>query len=207
MPKVGLTSWLTVFVAGGMAFLAVFAMALAFTTERVARAWSDDLARAATVRIAGTTQDADGTAGEILQVLQRTPGVTSARVLTGDEQRRLLEPWLGGSLDLSQLPVPRLVEVTIDTDTFDAASLREYLAENHPGAELDDHARWREPLIAAATRVRLLGLGTLGLIGLVMAALVMLAARAALSANNKVCLLYTSPSPRDRQKSRMPSSA
>ena len=26
-------------------------------------------------------------------------------------------------------------------------------------------------------------------------------------ANNKICLLYTSPSPRDRQKSRMPSSA
>ena len=28
-----------------------------------------------------------------------------------------------------------------------------------------------------------------------------------LDANNKICLLYTSPSPRDRQKSRMPSSA
>ena len=27
------------------------------------------------------------------------------------------------------------------------------------------------------------------------------------SGHNKVCLLYTSPSPRDRQKSRMPSSA
>ena len=27
------------------------------------------------------------------------------------------------------------------------------------------------------------------------------------SANNEICLLYTSPSPRDRQKSRMPSSA
>ena len=28
-----------------------------------------------------------------------------------------------------------------------------------------------------------------------------------LSTANKICLLYTSPSPRDRQKSRMPSSA
>ena len=27
------------------------------------------------------------------------------------------------------------------------------------------------------------------------------------SSNNRTCLLYTSPSPRDRQKSRMPSSA
>ena len=30
---------------------------------------------------------------------------------------------------------------------------------------------------------------------------------AALGINNTICLLYTSPSPRDRQKSRMPSSA
>ena len=28
-----------------------------------------------------------------------------------------------------------------------------------------------------------------------------------LSGNNRICLLYTSPSPRDRQRSRMPSSA
>ena len=31
--------------------------------------------------------------------------------------------------------------------------------------------------------------------------------RTALTANPELCLLYTSPSPRDRQKSRMPSSA
>jgi cell division transport system permease protein len=186
VPKIGMTSWLTVFVSAGMAFLAVFALALAFSTERVARSWTDDLARAATVRITGTAGSVDDTTATVVQMLQRTPGVTSARILSEAEQRRLLEPWIGGTLDLSQLPVPQLVEITIDTDTFDADGLRLYLSENHPGTALDDHARWRAPLIAVASRVRILGFGTLLLIGLVMAALVTLAARAALSANSRV---------------------
>ncbi len=121
-----------------------------------------------------------------VQILQTTPGIQSARVLSDAEQRALLEPWLGEAVALDSLPVPRLIEITIDRDIFDATGLTQRLDEQLPGAVLDDHARWRAPLVAAAQRVRILGFGALALIVGVMAAMITLAARAALSANGQV---------------------
>jgi len=51
---------------------------------------------------------------------------------------------------------------------------------------LDDHTRWREPLIEAASRLRSLGWVAIGLIGASMVALITLAAQAALAANAQV---------------------
>ena len=186
VPRIGMTAWLTVFVSAAMAFLAVFALALALTTERVARAWADDLQRAATVRVSAPFGQVDTKTAAAVQILQTTPGIQSARVLSDAEQRALLEPWLGEAVALDSLPVPRLIEITIDRDIFDAKGLTQRLDEQLPGAVLDDHARWRAPLVAAAQRVRILGFGALALIVGVMAAMITLAARAALSANGQV---------------------
>jgi cell division transport system permease protein len=64
--------------------------------------------------------------------------------------------------------------------------LRLRLAAEAPGATLDDHQRWRKPLVAAADRVRTLGLLSLALIVGATAAMVTLATQAALSANAQV---------------------
>ncbi|NHX27572.1 cell division protein FtsX, partial [Escherichia coli] len=69
---------------------------------------------------------------------------------------------------------------------FDAEALRLRLAAEAPGAVLDDHARWRRPLVRAADRLRLLGLVSIGLIGLATAAMITLSANAALAANAQV---------------------
>jgi cell division transport system permease protein len=121
-----------------------------------------------------------------VRVLQTTPGITGVRVLTDEEQRALLEPWLGADLPLDRLPVPRLIEITVDEDLYDATGLALRLEGEVPGARLDDHARWRAPLIAAAARVRALGIGAVLLIGGAMAAMITLAARAALASNAQV---------------------
>ena len=69
---------------------------------------------------------------------------------------------------------------------MDAAGLRLRLAAEVPGAVLDDHSRWREPLVRAASRLRSLGWIATGLIAATMAAMVTLAAQAALAANAQV---------------------
>jgi cell division transport system permease protein len=53
-------------------------------------------------------------------------------------------------------------------------------------AFLDDHTRWRAPLVKAANRLRLLGWIAILLIGLAVGAMVTLAANAALAANAQV---------------------
>lgn len=186
VPPTGYTARLTLFTAAAMALLAVFALALALATDRMADRWSTELARTSTLRISAPPEQTAAQTAAALRVLQTTPGILSARALTDAEQRALLTPWFGPDLPLDTLPVPRLIEIVEGDPGYDPTGLRARLLAEVPGAVLDDHARWREPLVAAAGRVRLLGLVSLGLIALSTAAMITLAAQAALHANAQV---------------------
>ena len=186
VPKTGFTVQLTVFSAAAMAFLAVFALALSLATERLADRWSAELARTSTLRISAPQDQIAAQTEAALRVLQTTPGVGSARALSDEEQIALLEPWFGPDLPVASLPIPRLIEIVEIGDGFDATGLRARLQAEVPGAVLDDHTRWRGPLVAAADRLRSLGYISLALIGGATAAMITLAAQAALSANAQV---------------------
>jgi cell division transport system permease protein len=186
VPPSGFTAWLTVFVSAAMAYLAVFALALLFATDRLADRWSAELARTATIRISAPSEQIPAQVEAALTVLAQTPGIASARALDDAEQQRLLEPWFGPDLPLDALPVPRLIEIVEEGEGFDAEGLRLRLRAEVPGAILDDHTRWRQPLVAAAGRLRVLGWLSLVLIAGVLAAMVMLAASASLAANARV---------------------
>lgn len=186
VPPTGFTARLTLFTAAAMAFLAVFALALAVSAGQLADRWSDALSRSATIRISAPPGQVEAQTRAVLEVLRTTPGIASARVLERAEQQALLEPWFGPDLPLDSLPIPRLVEVTETADGFSAENLRLRLSAEAPAAVLDDHTRWRRPLVVAADRLRVLGLVSALLIGGAMAAMITLAANAALAANGQV---------------------
>lgn len=186
VPPTGFTASLTLFAAGAMAFLAVFALALSLATGRLADRWGDELARSSTIRISAPEGQLAAQTQAALKVLETTTGVASARALTTEEQGALLEPWFGPDLPVDALPIPQLIEVIEEADGFDAQGLRLRLAAEVPGAVLDDHTRWRDPLVSAATRLRMLGWISLLLIGATTAAMITLAANAALAANAQV---------------------
>lgn len=186
VPPSGFTAQLTLFAAAAMAFLAVFALALSFAAGRLADRWGEELARSATIRIVAPLDQRAAQTEAALRILETTRGVASARALTDAEQQALLSPWFGPELALDRLPVPRLIEVVEDRDGLDAAGLRLRLAAEVPGAVLDDHSRWRAPLVEAASRLRLLGWMSFVLIGAAVAAMITLAAHAALAANAQV---------------------
>lgn len=186
VPPAGQTAQLTLFTAAAMAFLAVFALALAFAADRLAGRWETALADTATLRIVAEPKamaDAVAAAG---RVLDATPGILAARALGADETRAILAPFLGADLPLDTLPLPVLIAVTADPAAVDVAFLRQRLAAEVPGASYDDHAAWRAPLADAAGRMRAFGILALGLIGAVTGAMVMLAAQASLAANGQV---------------------
>ena len=186
VPPTGITARLTVFVAGVMAFLALIALAISLTTGRVADRWADELAQAATLRLPADPDQASGILIKALEVLETTPGVASARALSSEEQQALLAPWFGTDLPLDTLSIPQLIEVIAAEDPYDPAGLQARLTAEIPGAVLDDHGSWRAPLLAAASRVRLIGGAVILLIAASVAAMITLAAHASLSANAQV---------------------
>ncbi len=186
VPKRGHSVRLTLFTSAAMAFLAVFALAMSLAAGRLADRWSEALARSSTIRISAPAAEMEPQTWAVLEVLQQTPGVESARALTDEEQQGLLEPWFGPGLPLEDLPIPRLVEVIETAEGYDGEGLRQRLAAEAPGAVLDDHTRWRRPLVQAAGRLRMLGWISLALIAASTAAMVTLAAQSALAANERV---------------------
>jgi cell division transport system permease protein len=186
VPPTGYTARLTLFTSGAMAFLAVFALALSLATGRLADRWSAELARTSTLRISAPADQLDAQEAAAIKLLETTPGVASARALSTEEQQALLEPWFGPDIPIASLPIPRLIEIIEEGDGYDPTGLRARLQAEVPGAILDDHTRWREPLIDAAGRLRLLAVTAILLIAAAMGAMITLAAQAALSANAQV---------------------
>jgi len=186
VPPAGFTARLTVFAAAAMAFLAVFALALSLASARLAAQWGGTLAQTSTVRITAPASEMPALTDAVLRILNSTAGVAFARPLDDAEQRALLAPWFGDELDISALPVPRLIEVIEEESGFDPTGLRLRLEAEVPGAVLDDHARWRAPLVATAHRFWLLGIASALLLVASVAAIVTLAANAALAANARV---------------------
>ena len=186
VPPSGFTAQLTLFAAGAMAFLAVFALALSLAAGRLAEQWGEELARTATIRIAAPEDQQQAQTDAAMRILETTRGVAQARPLGDEEQAALLAPWFGTGIELDKLPVPQLIEIIETSEGMDAAGLRLRLAAEVPSAVLDDHSRWRAPLVKAASRLRTQGWLSILLIGAVTAAMVTLAANAALAANAQV---------------------
>ncbi len=186
VPPSGPTAWLTSFTAGAMAFLAVFALALSLASGRLADRWAGALARTATIRISAPADQMATQVRLVLDLLSTTPGIASARAMDDSEQKKLLEPWFGPDLPIEALALPRLIEIAEADPGYDGEGLRQRLVAEAPGAVLDDHTRWRRPLVEAAGRLRFMGWLSILLIGAATGAMITLAASAALAANAQV---------------------
>ncbi|MGZ3377941.1 MAG: cell division protein FtsX, partial [Phenylobacterium sp.] len=121
------------------------------------------------------------------EALAGTAGVTEARALEPAKAYDLIRPWLGDVSDLEDLPVPRLVAVTLDAKhPADAKALSAALAAKDVDATVDDHSRWIKDIRRAGAVVRWLGLGVFLLIAAAAGAVVAFATRAGLAARRDV---------------------
>ena len=184
VPRSGYTTVLTTLISAAMSFLAVFALALSLSSGTLAQRWSDTLAQTATLRLSAPQSEIGAQTAAVLEILRTTPGITATRVLEVDEQ--LLEPWFGPDLPVEVLALPRLIEIIESPEGFDAAGLRLRLSAEAPGAVLDDHTRWRRPLVQAAASLRALAWLSVLLLSAAMAAMITLAAGFSLAANAQV---------------------
>ncbi len=186
VPPTGFTATLTSFTSAAMAFLVVFAMALSFASSRLSDRWGDALANSSTLRISAPADQIEVQLAAAMQVLTSTAGIAEATIISKQDQQKLLEPWFGPDVPLEMLPVPVLIDIQETAEGFDAQGLRLRLAAEVPAAVLDDHSRWRRPIVAAADRLALLGWVSILLIIGASVAMITLAARAALAANAQV---------------------
>ena len=127
-------------------------------------------------------------ARKVAEALAAQPGVRTARALSPEESRALLEPWLGASGMALDLPIPVLVAVRLDPENpASIEDLRRLLRnKNFEQVTLDSHGRWVRELSDLASTSLLLGAGVLVLLLVALMVLVTHAARSALEANRSI---------------------
>lgn len=103
-----------------------------------------------------------------IDFLQKKEFVEQVTALDDSQLEQLVRPWLGDGVDISKLPLPRLIDVKIrPSATIDYIKLAEDLAELTPYASLDNHKLWLNKLVRFADGLKLLALTILGLVILV----------------------------------------
>jgi len=171
-----------------MTFLSCVTIGAVTLVEGTASAWQSQIAREATIQIAprdGLDLAAALEAARAAAVA--FPGIRDARIVGDDETARLLEPWLGAGLDLAELPVPRLVILTIDEAAPpDFAALAQALKQAAPDAVLDSHRAWVDRLVAMARATIAIGLVVLVMMLAATVLTVVFATRGALAGNDQV---------------------
>lgn len=177
-----------------IAVVAIMTFLVSLTTGAVilvglsASEWEADVAREVTIQVMPAAgRDVDGTVEKATSVARNFPGIGDVRPYSKEESGKLLEPWLGTGLTLDDLPVPRLIVVrTADGGAPDLPQLGRILAEQVPGAVLDDHRGWIGRMRAMAGTVVALGVGVLALMLSATILSVTFATRGAMAANKPV---------------------
>lgn len=176
------------FVIAVLCFLACLTALGVIAGDRAAHGWAGQLKGEATVIVrarGGETPDA--AAARAAEALAGVRGVAEARALEKEKAYELIKPWLGDVTDLEDLPVPRLVAVSLDRKTpATAASLDKALKAQGLDAVVDDHQIWIKDIRRAAGVVRASGAAIFTLIALAAAAVVAFATRAGLAARRDV---------------------
>lgn len=179
-PRAGAIGGLIALVAAAMGFLAAAAALTGVAADRIAGRWTDELSHVATVRVIAPEAELEAEVSNALSVLALAPGIADARVLSDEENRALLAPWLGPEADLAALPLPVLIDVQLEGSGPDAADVARQLSLAAPGAVWDDHGEWRAPLIVAARGVRRAAAAGVLMAVIALAAMVAVAAAATL---------------------------
>jgi cell division transport system permease protein len=174
-----------------MVFLVAVAVAASFVLDKVAASWDHDVAGTMTVQVTPV----GGEGGEALtearvraavDVMRRQAGVLSVNPLDKRQTLALLEPWLGSTDVIKDLPLPRLIDVTLAPDfEMDLSKVGQSLSEQVPGASLDDHRVWLSRLINLSRTVEALALATVALIGTVTAATIVYATRTGMAVHRE----------------------
>jgi cell division transport system permease protein len=171
-----------------MTFLACLTLGAVSLVQATANTWQSQISNQATIQIQpvdGT--DMDARLKQASQIAAGFPGVTSTGIVDDAATKRLLEPWLGKDLDLGELPVPRLIVLSVDgRSPPDFAALQKKLSEKVAGASLDDHRKWVDRLVSMSRSTVIIGMIVLALVLAATVLTVVFATRGAMAGNGDI---------------------
>jgi cell division transport system permease protein len=168
-----------------LVLLACLAGLAARTATVATDRWTGDLARSMTVQILAP-DDAESLA-RATSFIAGLDGVDSAKAMTRERAATLLKPWLGDGELPSDLPLPRLIEVSLEAPAPALTNkILAVMAAEGIVAKVDDHSRWAGEVGQTAMTIRTGAMAAMILLGIAAALTAGFATRASLAARRDV---------------------
>ncbi len=174
-----------------MVYLATLALAGSMSVGSTVDQWREAVRGSMTVQLPGrpggqTSPEAVANIKAVTDALLAMPGVAGAVALPVSDIQALLEPWLGDADLPADLPVPVLIDVTLDDGvSLDPKGLAQRLALIVPGVQVSDSGASLERLVRLARSVQWVAGIIVALVGGAATAIIIFATRAGMSAHRK----------------------
>jgi cell division transport system permease protein len=171
-----------------MCFLACLTAGAVYMINQSASAWLRNVSSEVTIQIEPRENvDTERVVRDVTKFLASQPGVRGVRPLSLETATELIEPWLGKSEALKELPVPRLIALELDRVTPpNLDRLRAGLAEQFKSTTLDDHRHWQQQIRSVTRSLALGGIAILILVGAATTAIIVSATRSAMASNREI---------------------
>lgn len=133
-----------------MCFLACLTAGAVYMINQSASAWLRNVSSEVTIQIEPRENvDTERVVRDVTVFLASQPGVRGVRPLSLETVAEMIEPWLGKSEALKELPVPRLIALELDRAAPGSRSV-----ESGPGGAVQGRDPRRPPPLAAADPLR-----------------------------------------------------
>jgi cell division transport system permease protein len=171
-----------------MTFLASLTAGTALLISDAAQDWRQSVSREMTIQLRPIVgRDIEADTAKAVETARAIHGIAAVEAFTKAQSEELLQPWLGTGLDLSELPVPRLIVVKLDPGGgLDVGALRKALNDKIAGASVDDHRLWLERLAIMSRTVVLIAILIFTLVMIAMLLAVGFATRGAMAGNREI---------------------
>lgn len=171
-----------------MVYLAALALAGGMAANKLADRWDSGLAGTLTIQLPAPPagQESDPVLQDVVDMLERTPGIVTVEALDGNAIAALLEPWLGEAVLANDLPLPQLIAVTTEPQQApDLPALRRSVLALAPGSLVDDHQRWLSHFLDLARAIEIMAVVVVALVVFAAAMMVAFVTRMGLAAHDQ----------------------
>jgi cell division transport system permease protein len=171
-----------------MTFLASLAAGAAHLVSRAAGDWTSSISSELSIEVRALPgRDIEADVAAAAEAARATRGIAAVKVFSRAESEALLRPWIGGGLDIADLPIPRMITLTrAPGEAPDLVGLRQKLAAIGPSISFDDHSAFISRLSTMAGALIVVAVGIVALVLAASALAVGFATRSAVALNHEV---------------------
>jgi len=171
-----------------LTFLAALAAGAAQLVSQASSGWQASIISEVTIQVRPEkAHNIDDDLKAIAEIARTQAGVKSVKIYSHDDSAKLLQPWLGDTVSLDELPIPRMIAIAISSELeFNGDQLRTQLSKTFPHAVLDDHRGWLQRLALISGVVAAAATGLMLLVLFATALAIAFATRGAMAGNREI---------------------